>query len=329
MTKIAVIGAGLAGLVLSRELSRHYDVTVFEKSRGVGGRMSTRYAGDFEFDHGAQFFTAQSQRFRSFLQPLIDQGVVRAWPARFAELDGNKLVSNKTWAIDHARYVGAPRMNAIGKHLARGLDVRLQQTVGHLERTDNRWMLFDSQASTLGSFDWVVCTAPAAQTAALCPATSSVYQAGKAARMKACFALMLGFDQEIDLTFDAAEIRGRDISWISANSSKPGRPDGTSFVVHSTNEWADDHLLDDPDAVTSHLLSELFYATGLAEVEPQFCRLHRWRYASITRQNGVTHAIDEERKLAACGDWFIRGRIEAAFTSAVSLSDALANGNYL
>ena len=44
MTKIAIIGAGLAGLTLARALPAHAEVTLFEKSRGIGGRMATRYA---------------------------------------------------------------------------------------------------------------------------------------------------------------------------------------------------------------------------------------------------------------------------------------------
>ena len=70
MRRVAVIGAGLSGLA-ARELSESSEVTVFEKSRGYGGRMATRYGGDFEFDHGAQFFTARSAEFQEFLEPLI------------------------------------------------------------------------------------------------------------------------------------------------------------------------------------------------------------------------------------------------------------------
>ena len=32
-----------------------FNVKIFEKSRGVGGRMSTRKESPFIFDHGAQF----------------------------------------------------------------------------------------------------------------------------------------------------------------------------------------------------------------------------------------------------------------------------------
>ena len=63
--KIIVVGAGLSGLSAARELSsRGHDVTVFDKGRGVGGRLATRRAGSAVFDHGAQFFTARSDEFQ-------------------------------------------------------------------------------------------------------------------------------------------------------------------------------------------------------------------------------------------------------------------------
>ncbi len=64
--KIAIIGAGLTGLTLANRLNQHAEVTVFEKARGVGGRMTTRHADPFSFDHGAQFFTVRNKRFGQF-----------------------------------------------------------------------------------------------------------------------------------------------------------------------------------------------------------------------------------------------------------------------
>ena len=65
--RIAVIGAGISGIYVAKELSKFAQVTVFEKSRGFGGRMSTRTRDDFEFDHGAQYFTVKSNEFNDFL----------------------------------------------------------------------------------------------------------------------------------------------------------------------------------------------------------------------------------------------------------------------
>jgi hypothetical protein len=61
--RIAIIGAGISGLTLAQSLKEYADVVVFDKARGVGGRMNTRYADPFYFDHGTQFFTARSKSF--------------------------------------------------------------------------------------------------------------------------------------------------------------------------------------------------------------------------------------------------------------------------
>ncbi len=57
--RIAVIGAGLSGLACATALQEAgHRVAIFEKSVGVGGRMSTRRVdtvlGGTTFDHGAQ-----------------------------------------------------------------------------------------------------------------------------------------------------------------------------------------------------------------------------------------------------------------------------------
>ena len=58
--RVAVIGAGPAGAICARTLANHgVPVTVFDKGRGAGGRLSTRRADDARFDHGAQFLTAR------------------------------------------------------------------------------------------------------------------------------------------------------------------------------------------------------------------------------------------------------------------------------
>jgi predicted NAD/FAD-dependent oxidoreductase len=322
MSTIAVIGAGLSGLVVSRKLAHDHDVVVFEKSRGFGGRMATRRAGIFEFDHGAQFFTARSRAFRGFLEPLIEAGVVADWRARFAELRRDEKVGIRQWDGRQPHYVCVPGMNAVGKALASGLDVRLETAVRSLARKGERWQLLGDGGKQLGEFDWVIVTAPSAQMAELL-ASTSLASAAANSRMQACCTLLIGFEGTVDLSWQAALVEDADISWISVNSSKPGRPATSSLVVHSTNHWADANIDDERDALQRHLADEVRDVTGIDPATAAFVGLHRWRYANSDRQDGDVYALDTGQRLAACGDWFVRGRVEGAFTSARALAERI------
>ena len=45
--RIIVVGAGLSGLMAARECASHgHEVIVFDKGRGVGGRLATRRIKD-------------------------------------------------------------------------------------------------------------------------------------------------------------------------------------------------------------------------------------------------------------------------------------------
>ena len=324
MTRIAVVGAGMSGLVVARRLSAFGDVTVFEKSRGPGGRMSTRYADAFEFDHGAQYFTARSTAFHAFLQPLIDAGEVATWQPTVAQFDGHRMTGHKSRSEHEQRYVGTPRMNRIGKRIAEGLDLRLGSEIAGMQRDEGSWTLEFADASLSGPYDWLILAAPAPQTAVLARAHPELVKFCAPRVMRGCFALMLGFDEPLDLGWQAAEIRNSPIGWIAVNSSKPDRGAPYTLVVHSANDWADAHIDDDRDPVIKLILDECSAIVGSNVRAATHCQLHRWRYANADRSTGAAYFLDRSSRLAACGDWCIRGRVEEAFTSGDELAKALS-----
>ena len=323
MTRVAVIGAGLSGLVAARKLQECSDVTVFEKSRGFGGRMATRYGGDFEFDHGAQFFTARSPEFQDFLEPLIANGTVACWHARFVELQRHTVTATSEWDDAYPHYVGAPRMNAIGRYLAGELTIQQNTAVAQLDREADGWRLADSDGNALGHFDWVVCAVPAAQAAALLPSDSRLQRLAAEVKMRACFALMLGFDKPLLLPWQAALVSNADISWVSVNSSKPQRSDRFTLVAHSTNAYADTNVDEALSTVQKHLLGEVSAVIGIDCEQASFCQLQRWRYANAEKTSAPAYLLDAEMQLAGCGDWLRHGRVEAAFLSGWELAAKL------
>ena len=95
------------------------------------------------------------------------------------------------------------------------------------------------------------------------------------------------------------------------------------MVVHSTNAWANANIEMPRDEVRQYLMDEFRRVSGVDPSTADFVAVHRWLYANVPQQSGDACYVDNERRLGACGDWFIRGRIEAAFTSATALADRL------
>ena len=315
MTRIAVIGAGMAGLSLASALRDHAEIMLFEKSRGYGGRMATRYSDGYQFDHGAQFFIARTREFKSFVQTLLDEHIIAPWEAHFVELTQNKITYEWIWTNEVPHYVAVPGMNALGKYMAKPLNVTLQTRVKRIEKNGQAWRLFDEDSHSLGKYDWVISSAPAKQGTELLPTEFRYHNELRSKRMIGCYSLMLGFSQPLAIDWDAALVKDMDISWICNNSNKPGRPDNYALLAHATNKWAEANM-DMPDRdVQRYLIEQLEQITECSMAAAEHRSIHRWRYANIRKQDGAQSYVDMDNRLAAIGDWCIKGRIESAFQS--------------
>ena len=322
MIKIAIIGAGLSGLSVAHLLKKHSKIILFEKARGVSGRMSTREAQPYSFDHGAQYFTARLEPFQKFIQPLLAEGVIKRWNARYVKFDASQIVERKKWSEEEPRYVGVPGMNKVAKHLAKGLDIHINTKIESLKRK-KKWELMDEKGKTYREFDWVISTVPSPQVKELFPQNFKYFKDIEAIEMLASFSLMLGFDKYIPLDFEAAHVRNADLSWIAVNSHKPGRKNFFTLMIHSSSAFANAHIDDDREEIMQHLLKETSRIIGHDVSIADHKAIHGWRYANTTKKNNVSIFLDHNQKLAACGDWCAGGRVEASFISAYGLSNAI------
>ncbi len=315
MKRIAIIGAGMAGLTLANELKAVADVQVYEKSKGYGGRMATRCRNNYQFDHGAQFFIAKTPAFKEFLQPFIQQDVVARWDARFVELTGNEVTYRWTWTDEVPHYVAASSMSTLGKAMAKDLPVQLGTHVNEIKKNGQQWQLTDSEGKVLGSYEWVILAIPAKQVIELVPDEYEFCKEVAEKNMTACYSLMLGFKEALPLEWDAALVKETDISWVCNNHSKPGRASHYSLLIHSTNQWAEENIELDNEAVTKFLIQETSAVIEQDVSVAEHIDMHRWRYANIQKQYGDRSFIDNSNRLAAIGDWCIKGRVESAFLS--------------
>ncbi len=319
MTEIAVIGAGLAGCVVANDLSKAAYVKVYEKSSRPGGRMATRFAGRHQFDHGAQFFGVTTPDFKSFLNPFLENGCVARWDPRFAEFDGPELICQTQWGESHPHYVGTPTMSSFVDKLSKNLDCVFEIKVASIERQGERWVLYDTEGSRLGDYDWIILTAPAEQTYKLLPNGVDFKSRVGLVKMLGCYSLLLGYRDAINLTFDAASVKNANISWISVNSSKPNRKN-FSLLVQSTNRWAEQNMNMDIDEVQERLFEFTSEILCLNINTADYVETKRWRFANSIRPTDQSFFLDRSNQVASCGDWCIKGRIEAAFLSAKRLA---------
>jgi renalase len=324
---VAVIGAGLAGLSCAAALqAAGHRVSVFDKSRGVAGRMSTRRGEGWQCDHGAQYFTARSAAFAAELARWLEAGVAAVWAPRLAVFGAAEQHRSDDALL---RYVGVPQMTAPAQWLAGALaaPVKTGMQIERLRRAGSGWRLqvAGSSAEVDGLFDAVLLALPAPQAAALLrDVAPALAQRAAAVRMRPSWALMLSYDAAQDLGFDAGFVNQGPLRWVARNSSKPGRSGGETWLLHAQAEWSELSLAMPPEQVAETLL-QAFAALG--GPPPAAWVAHRWLYADVAPASTAAAeacAWDAGLGLGLCGDWLGAGKVEGAWLSGQALAQEVA-----
>ena len=317
---IAIIGAGISGLSCASQLAlAGHQIDVFEKSRGVGGRMCTRRTAHWECDHGARYFTARDPAFKVQVAQWQAAGTVALWEPRLAVFDNDAWISAPA-SVE--RYVGTAQMNSPLK----ALDIGVQTgcTIDNIEHHNQQWTLSCKETGPVPTrYDALILALPAPQASALLGSLSvPLSGVANSAVMQGCWTMMLNFSVAPKLSFDAAFINQGRLSWIADNSHKPQRSGLPTWVLHANTDWSEQYLDTDADEVSAMLIASFVELTG---VTPDTHTSHRWRYASTANQLSQQYAFDQEINLGLCGDWLNGGRVEGAWQSGLKLAQMMLN----
>ena len=314
---VAIVGAGLAGLACAKALAAHgLAAQLFDKGRAPGGRLATRRAEaagrEVSFDHGTPYLIARGRAFRAML----------------AELE------TRPW-LDDAMRVGVPRISALPRALAGGLDVTLGREVVEIIGQPRAWTLRHAtprrpggapgaDIAEAGPFDAVLIAAPAPQTAALLATPApQLRQRVDQARMAPCWTLMAAFAERLDLP-DRIRSETGEIAAAIRDSSKPGRDPATEcWVVQAGPAWTRAHLELDEAAARTALLAAFASLAGRELPAPLYAAAHRWRFALVETPLGEPCLWDPALGIGAAGDWCLGASAEAAAESGMALAAIL------
>ncbi len=355
--QIAIIGAGIAGLNAARELAlAGFDLTLFEKSRGVGGRMATRRDGDgLTFDHGAQYFTARDPQFRETVKNWQQQQWITTWPQH-----GFAICRQGQFTLETSpppRFVGIPGMTSIAKNLAaklaeQNIGVKLNTRICRIDTQTDRFELTSELGDSLGNFSAVLLAIPAEQAADLLDSNDPFSSKLRRQLMQPCWATMARLQRDLPVDWEGCFVHGSSIRWVARNHTKPGRAKSPpTIVLHAEPEWTARHWEVPAAQIAGQMLAEFWRATGLEPIESSMSTAHRWKYAisasaSDKSDGSLVDADDDNQKaaatahpsetstsqwpwhhdhlpLVACGDWAMSGRIEGAYLSGRSAADWL------
>lgn len=337
VASVAIVGAGLAGSACAQALARAgLSVTVFDKSRGPGGRLATRraewvdaagQARTSRFDHGAVGFAAHGEDFQTAVHEAVQAGVVSPWRPRLAP--GSAPLEG-----DGRFYLPTPDMPAWCRQLLSGMVARWSVTVDRLRHTDDGWQLEAGGTALDGRFDAVVLALPPAQAAPLLsPHRRDWSRHAALALMQPCWTLMgVTTAASPEPAWDLAQPQGGPLAWVMRTDARPGRervPGLAHWVAHARAGWSRRHLELPADQVLPLLQQALQEAVREAQVRDEpplpwlYAVAHRWRYAVPATARPASPELcwwDAPLGLGVCGDFLLGCGAEGAWRSGRGLA---------
>lgn len=307
--RAGIVGAGIAGAACAGALTAAgWQVDVFEKARGAGGRLSTRRIEQGWATLGSPFISARREPFRSQLREWARQGwlepVRKIWQGR-ANLGWSEttLQTHYRPLIEPSRLV---RQLLGGAELHTGITVRALQP---------RTILFED-GTVRGDYDCVICSVPVPQALPMLDALPLLRDRLLEVRYRPVWSFLMRWDGG-----PPADVLKFDDARLDLAVRQTGGGEGL-WAVHSTHAFAETYLDVSSFEASTRAASALMGLAGLpfpVEVEAA----HLWRYARPDVQPSGFWAGDRANRVALIGDGVAGDGVERAWESGVRLAQAI------
>ncbi|MFN8123146.1 MAG: FAD-dependent oxidoreductase [Thermoleophilia bacterium] len=319
--RVAVVGAGLSGLAAARRLAdAGHGVTVFEKSRGLGGRRAARRGDGGVMDHGAPAIDAPAGTALAELVREVGAGDL-------VVPSGTMLGTPPPDAPMEAPVAFADGLTQLATRVAVDLEVVRGVRVAAIRDAGEALELGDEQGNGLGAFDAIVVSAPAPQAADLLE--RSPEPAARVAALRA-----LGYHPAV-MAAVGARLPAPPPWWIAYPDSGPlaavviesakGRPtppDGPVTIMMRLTPGASAEALDaaTDDAVTALALDAL-EALLDTPVHAEWRQVKRWRYCTVAARGDFDAVNPPGTRIVVCGDAVSPPGMAAVHASGLAAAD--------
>ncbi|SFG56677.1 hypothetical protein SAMN04488063_2438 [Halopelagius inordinatus] len=340
--RVGVVGAGVAGVGAAHALAdADAEVTILEKSGGVGGRAATRRRHDCHYDHGANYVKNVDERTESLISDLGADGLTTIEEPVWTFDAAGELSESDRAENESRKWTWTEGITQLAKRLLdrTDADLHLRTRIETVAQEDGAWTLSESDGEEFGPFDDVLLTPPAPQTAALLDMTrwdddrlDEVRRAVGAVPYRTIRTVVLHypFAEEYPWYGLVNADKEHEIGWLSREECKDGHvPDGESLLVAQMSpEWSAERYaepLDEVGPAAAGLVAELLGEDRYRA--PDWTDDQGWRLA--LPDEGVDEAVlrsTADAGLHFAGDWVVgEGRVQRALWNGYDAGERIAD----
>ncbi|HKJ34007.1 MAG TPA: FAD-dependent oxidoreductase [Balneolales bacterium] len=337
---IGIIGAGLSGLIAGKILSQGgHDVTVFEKSNALEGRLATRQYGENHkniVDIHSSCIYAHDPVFMEFINELTDKGILKVWAHSFPYHDGEELFDSYPGHEKSDYYYAPEGLDKVGEYLTRWVDTEYNEKVGGFtfigdkRHSKKAWMMNLTNFNVY-EMDAIIVATPAIQAYGLIQTSQDETSIRKLIRdldqvtYDNSISLIAGYGDRDLPEWKAIQCRDQGVEWIINDSSKRDNPEELTLVIQSTNRFFHKYHKESDEKISQLLLKRVNNIVENDWIDqPDWVVVEQWRYRKPRNPLDVPFLeidrAENDGPLALIGDYLSGNSIESAYLSGYKLA---------
>ncbi len=320
MKNIAIIGTGFSAATLGYFLKN--DLDFYEKSRGVGGRCSTRRVDNVGlFDHGLQYVKSENSEFKKFLSDYT------IWQGNFKIFQNDQIKDD----LHKERIINENGNNLLVKNLFKNKRVFANKELKSIEKKNDCFQL-NFNDSTQENYKTVIITTPYQQAYNLTKQFTENYFSKLNFCMQPNLTLMVAFNKSLNLNLSAISFEDDDVLGFVANENTKKKTlinkDLELWTIQSSVKYATKNIYEyrnNKENLADEMLKSLSVKLkiNIKKDNIQYSDIHGWRYAYGNKSDAANCYWNEDLRLGICGDWFSGGNAESAFINAKKLANLI------